>query len=166
MKLELKAIKYCDFASQETYCFEGVIYLDGKPFAHVDNDGHGGADRVNHHQKFNGDWMGKFREIEAYFKSLPKTDVGKYDWAPEGFDESFEGWCHEQVTNFLIKKDVRRALKKNKVVYQKKDDGTMGLFDYNINANSIIIKNKIPESVILNDLPIDEAVKIWRGHFG
>ena len=42
----------------------------------------------------------------------------------------------------------------------------MGLFDYNINANSIIIKNKIPDSVILNDLPIDEAVKIWRGHFG
>jgi hypothetical protein len=106
------------------------------------------------------------KKVDEYFKSLPKRDVGKYDWAPEGFDESFEGWCHEQVTNYLITKDVKKALKKNKVVYQKNDDGKMGLYDWHINANSDALKKRYPESVILNDLPIDEAVKIWRGHFG
>tara|TARA_R100001509_G_scaffold119892_1_gene74175 strand:- start:1917 stop:2426 length:510 start_codon:yes stop_codon:yes gene_type:complete len=169
MNLEMKNIQHSEFASEETYCYQGSVYLDGKPFALVKNDGHGGCDYQYSHNKFKGEpkeYHEAMKKVNEYFKSLPKRDVGKYDWAPEGFDESFEGWCHEQVTNFLITRDVKRALKKNKVVYQKKDDGTMGLFDYNINANSIIIKNKIPESVILNDLPIDEAVKIWRGYFG
>ena len=166
MNLEMKAIKFSEWASEETYCYQANVYLDGKPFAMVSNDGHGGCDREYSHNKFKGDYRATMKKVDEYFKSLPKRDVGKYDWAPEGFDESFEGWCHEQVTNFLIKKDVKRALKKNKVVYQKNDDGKMGLYDWHINANSDALKKRYPESVILNDLPIDEAVKIWRGHFG
>ena len=30
MKIELKALKYSDFASQETHCFHANIYIDGK----------------------------------------------------------------------------------------------------------------------------------------
>ena len=166
MNLEMKAIKHTEWASEETYCYQANVYLDGKPFAVVSNDGHGGCDREYSHNKFKGDYRATMKKVDEYFKSLPKRDVGKYDWAPEGFDESFEGWCHEQVTNYLITKDVKKALKKNKVVYQKNDDGKMGLYDWHINANSDALKKRYPESVILNDLPIDEAVKIWRGHFG
>jgi len=166
MNLEMKAIKHSEWASEETYCYQANVYLDGKPFAVVSNDGHGGCDREYSHNKFKGDYRATMKKVDEYFKSLPKRDVGKYDWAPEGFDESFEGWCHEQVTNYLITKDVKKALKKNKVVYQKNDDGKMGLYDWHINANSDALKKRYPESVILNDLPIDEAVKIWRGHFG
>ena len=166
MNLEMKAIKHSEWASEETYCYQANVYLDGKPFAMVSNDGHGGCDREYSHNKFKGDYRATMKKVGEYFKSLPKRDVGKYDWAPEGFDESFEGWCHEQVTNYLITKDVKKALKKNKVVYQKNDDGKMGLYDWHINANSDALKKRYPESVILNDLPIDEAVKIWRGHFG
>ena len=166
MNLEMKAIKFSEWASEETYCYQANVYLDGKPFAMVSNDGHGGCDREYSHNKFKGDYRATMKKVDEYFKSLPKRDVGKYDWAPEGFDESFEGWCHEQVTNYLITKDVKKALKKNKVVYQKNDDGKMGLYDWHINANSDALKKRYPESVILNDLPIDEAVKIWRGHFG
>tara|TARA_R100001480_G_scaffold116559_1_gene116293 strand:+ start:28 stop:528 length:501 start_codon:yes stop_codon:yes gene_type:complete len=166
MNLEMKAIKHSEWASEETYCYQANVYLDGKPFAMVSNDGHGGCDREYSHNKFKGDYRATMKKVDEYFKSLPKRDVGKYDWAPEGFDESFEGWCHEQVTNYLITKDVKKALKKNKVVYQKNDDGKMGLYDWHINANSDALKKRYPESVILNDLPIDEAVKIWRGHFG
>ena len=162
----MKAIKFSEWASEETYCYQANVYLDGKPFAMVSNDGHGGCDREYSHNKFKGDYRATMKKVDEYFKSLPKRDVGKYDWAPEGFDESFEGWCHEQVTNYLITKDVKKALKKNKVVYQKNDDGKMGLYDWHINANSDALKKRYPESVILNDLPIDEAVKIWRGHFG
>jgi hypothetical protein len=55
MKLEMKNIKHSEFASHETYCYEGSVYLDGKPFALVGNDGHGGCDRDYSHNKFKGD---------------------------------------------------------------------------------------------------------------
>ena len=85
MNLEMKSIKHFASGSQETYCYTAVVYLDGKPFAHVSNDGHGGCDRVHHHEKspytkVEGEsiftWNKKFQQIEEYFASLPKTDVG------------------------------------------------------------------------------------------
>ena len=39
MKITLKNVKYSEFASQETYCFEATIYLDGKKAGQVRNDG-------------------------------------------------------------------------------------------------------------------------------
>ena len=44
-KIELKNIKYAAFASEETHCYEATLYVNGKRFAHVSNDGHGGCDR-------------------------------------------------------------------------------------------------------------------------
>ena len=169
MNLEMKNIKHSEFASEETYCYQGSVYLDGKPFALVKNDGRGGCDYQYSHNKFKGEpkeYHETMKKVDGYFKSLPKRDVGKYDWAPEGFDQDFEGWCHEQVTNFLYKKDLKRALKKNKVVYRKNDDGKMGLYDYDIRYESDSLKRHFPDAVILNDVSFDDAMKIWRGYFG
>ena len=55
MNLEMKAIKFSEWASEETYCYQANVYLDGKPFAMVSNDGHGGCDRDYSHNKFKGD---------------------------------------------------------------------------------------------------------------
>ena len=44
MKLELKAIKHCEWQSEETNCYEGKVYVDGKPMIEVSNEGHGGCD--------------------------------------------------------------------------------------------------------------------------
>ena len=165
MNLEMKNIKHFASGSEETYCYTATVYLDGKPFSLVSNDGHGGCDRDYSHNKFKGDYRESMKKIDDYFKSLPNTDVGKYKSIPEGFEQSFERWCSEQVTNFLYKKEVKSALRKHKVVYRKKDDGKMGLYDYNIRYESESLKRHFPDAVILNDLPIDEAIKIWRGHF-
>ena len=45
MKLEMKSIKHSAFASEETYCYEGYVYIDGKKSIYVSNDGKGGSDR-------------------------------------------------------------------------------------------------------------------------
>jgi len=166
MNLEMKAIKHFASGSEETYCYTATVYLDGKPFAMVSNDGHGGCDRDYSHDKFKGDYR-EYRQtmtkIDEYFKSLPNTDPCKY--FPEGLEQSFERWCSEQVTNFLYKKDVKRALKKNKVVYRKDKEGKMGLYDYDIRYESDSLKRHWPDAVILNDVSFDEAMNIWRGHF-
>ena len=46
MKLEMKSIKHSAFASEETDCYEGYVYVDGKKAIYVSNDGKGGADRL------------------------------------------------------------------------------------------------------------------------
>lgn len=42
-KIELKNFKHSDFASQETYCFEASVYIDGKKAGTVSNQGCGGC---------------------------------------------------------------------------------------------------------------------------
>ena len=162
MNLEMKAIKFSDWASEETYCYQANVYLDGKPFAMVSNDGHGGCDREYSHNKFKGDYRATMKKVDEYFKSLPNTDVGKFKNVPEGFEQTFERWCHDQVCTYLYRKDLKKALKKNKVVKRKNDEGKMSLYDYGINVLSDAIKHRWPEAIILNDLPEDEALAIWR----
>ena len=160
MNLEMKAIKFSEWASEETYCYQANVYLDGKPFAMVSNDGHGGCDREYSHNKFKGDYRATMKKVDEYFKSLPNTDPCEY--FPEGIEQTFEQWCHDQVCTYLYRKDLKKALKKAKVVKRKNDEGKMSLYDYGINVLSDAIKHRWPEAVILNDLPEDEALAIWR----
>ncbi len=166
MNLEMKSIKHFASGSQETYCYTAVVYLDGKPFADVSNDGHGGSDYVHPHDKspltkVQGAWRKKFDEIEEYFASLPKTDVGKYEWSPEGFDQKFEYWCAEQVTNFLYKKDMKKDMRRHHLV--KLEDG---LYQWRHEVAVWKIKRQHPEAIILNDLPEAEALAIFRAEVG
>ena len=176
MNLEMKSIKHFASGSEETYCYTAVVYLDGKPFAHVSNDGHGGSDRVHHHENSpfitkltegGVAWGKKFQQIEEYFASLPKTDVGVYDFRPEGFDQTFEYWCHDQVSNFLTKKDMKRLLNRC-VVAQIKEDGELRVCQWNKPKGKPdwllkeAIKNEYSDITILNDLPEADALDIWR----
>ena len=172
MNLEMRSIKHFASGSEETYCYTAVVYLDGKPFADVSNDGHGGCDHVHPHSKttyteVKGAWNKKFQQIEEYFKSLPKTDVGVYEWKPEGFDQQFEYWCHQQVGDFLTKKDMKRLLNRC-VVGQIKEDGELRVCQWNKPKGKPdwllkeAIKNEYSDVVILNDITESEALEIYR----
>jgi hypothetical protein len=172
MNLEMKSIKHFASGSHETYCYTAVVYLDGKPFADVSNDGHGGSDYVHPHDKttytkVKGAWRKKYDEIEEYFASLPKVDVGKYQWSPEGFDQKFEYWCADQVSNFLTKKDMKRRLNRC-VVAQIKEDGELKVVEWNKPKGKPDwllkehIKKEYTDITILNDLPEADALDIWR----
>jgi len=45
-KIELKSVKHLAANSQETHCFNAMLYVDGKRYATVSNDGWGGPDQV------------------------------------------------------------------------------------------------------------------------
>ena len=57
MKLELKSIQYSSFASQETSCYQAKLYVDGKPFATVGNEGCGGCDYQHSLTKHDKEFM-------------------------------------------------------------------------------------------------------------
>ena len=72
------------------------------------------------------------------------------------------------MCTYLYRKDLKKALKKAKVVKRKDDQGKMCLYDYDLRhrANSDIIIRNWPEAIILNDLPEDEALTIFRETLG
>ena len=45
MKIELRNLEHCEWASEETDCFRADLWIDGKAFGRVSNDGQGGAHR-------------------------------------------------------------------------------------------------------------------------
>ena len=47
MKIELKNIKYSEWGSEETNCFQANIYLNGKLVGYCENDGKGGCTSYN-----------------------------------------------------------------------------------------------------------------------
>ena len=157
MKLELKNIKHSAFASHETHCYEASLYVDGKRAALVSNQGTGGCDSV---------WIlgeGSTRIRNAKLVSAAESSL-----------ESLESWCCEQVNEFLDKRELKRATKKV-VVYTR--DGRM--YKYNIKPDQLNKLKKRPEDgifesvrrwllnehegcTILNDLPEDEQLELWR----
>jgi len=46
-RVELRAVKYAAFASEETSCFSATVYINGEKAGTVDNDGHGGSNRYS-----------------------------------------------------------------------------------------------------------------------
>ena len=70
MKLELRNIKYSSFASQETSCYQAKLYVDGKPFATVGNEGCGGCDYQHSLTKQDKAFYDKLEEIITYLKTF------------------------------------------------------------------------------------------------
>jgi hypothetical protein len=168
MKLEMKAIKHAKFASKEMYCYEGVVYIDGKKSIYVSNEGFGGSDR----QDTVGEKMdySLIKKVDEWCKkNLPKWKVSFDGADAEEHDTSFEMWCHEQVTQFLRRKELKRFLKKE---INFVEDGELRYCTYQgvkqisgVHLNHFKIKNKDRSiEVILNDLPFEDAFKIYNEH--
>jgi hypothetical protein len=161
MKLELKKIKYCKWMSEETHCYNAVVYVDGKAMISVSNEGHGGN---------NSEWAIKpftqqdVDRVNAWCeKNLPK-------W--EGFDgkmfpTDLEMWCGEEMNKYLtdkyLKKDFKRDLKskilfvENKVLRQITFKKCKALTD----AHFKYFKSKHPNLSALNFMTQDKAFKIY-----
>ena len=153
MKLELKNIKYCAFASEETFCFEAVLYADGKPVAHISNDGKGGADYVFPHDKAAKTIWGNWRDAMA---AIDKQFTG---------DDTLETWTADQISDYLTRKDLKRLLKNKIVGYFK--DGIYGWKKAGVDAAKLteMLKQKYAaEGIqILNDMDEDAALAIYKG---
>ena len=167
MKLELKNIKHTQWASEETHCYQASLYVDGKPVAIVSNDGHGGCDRDYDHPKFKGDYRATMKAVHDYFKTLPKTDP--CEWMPDGMEQQLEFWCADQVNEFLVSRELKNKMKKQ-VLFQKQGEaGVFGTKYHRGGRNGVTDGGwvKDPRAAqygrrILNDMPFDEALTLWR----
>src|SRR5574343_1685729 len=149
MKLELKSIKHSEFASQETNCFSATLYVDGKRFAMVENDGHGGCDSIHNLDKtLTGEqFRAKLAAIEEWLaENNPPVEISSGSTVP--YD--LELWCDEELENFLVARKVTRLVK-SKIVCV---DGNRCFTINNTPTEALFakVRAKYPTATILNTL--------------
>jgi len=157
MKFELKNIKHSDFASHETYCYEATLYIDGKRVAKVSNDGNGGCDMQwplvdDGHQimRAANDWL---------------VDNGNplQMTAGEMLPEDLEMRCHDLLTKWLQRKELKKVLKR--ICYAKRGDyGNVYQLPAKFKPSPEMLAMARKASwftddvVILNEMPEEQAI--------
>lgn len=154
MKLELKNIKVAAFASEETHCYEGSLYLDGKRVAVLSNRGHGGCDEEH--------WVDRAAEkvVKDHFAGLPeqKTDLVGKDGEVFMIQPSLEIWCSDRVSDFLILRDVKQTMKKKVVAIHSGKEWSFRLPPARLAEYRDILEKKHPGIVFLNGMSDAEVL--------
>ena len=157
-RITLKNVKHAEFASEETHCYEASVYFDGKRVGTVSNDGHGGADYEYPTDK------AAWAKMEDYILTLPTEDVELGNGTTYNLLPSLELICGDLVNEWLIDRDLKRALSK-KVLFTKV--GKEGVFQSKTASKSQIahwlpqIAERDTTDKVLNLLPIEEAREIY-----
>tara|TARA_R110000824_G_scaffold179462_1_gene359682 strand:+ start:72 stop:554 length:483 start_codon:yes stop_codon:yes gene_type:complete len=155
MKIELKNIKVHLNLSQETHAYTAMLYVDGKKAVEVSNQGHGGGD---YQHPVNGYSVEKINDW--CIATLPKWQL----FDDEMYDTDLEMWCHDQVNDHLTLKDMKRKMRSKALFVDAGkvwEMGLKGLKKYEPRMGEAV-RQQYPEAVILNDLPVIEALAIYR----
>ena len=164
MKFELKNVKHAEFASKETPCYQATLYIDGKRTAQVSNDGQGGCDMVHPVEPITENRQ-RLQAAEEHLAGLPPivADFKNDDGSPFSYAQSLETECGRLLDEWLLKRDIKKALKRivyvhtgtTKPVYQlvAKHKPTP--------ANLARVAESRPEWTVLNTLPFNDLLKYW-----
>ena len=156
MRLALKSIKVFEPMSEETNCYNATLWVEGKPTFFVSNRGHGGCDDIHSALKDKPGWndvKGLHDLVQDYLGALPESDNG----FGGTMKQDIETFCGDAVTEFLIKKDLRKLLKQKTVVLTK-DCELLG----GPKKDTWPLSHVASGGKILNDLKFDEAMVIYR----
>ncbi len=161
-KIELKNIKHSAFASEETHCYQATVYVDGKRWAIVGNDGHGGCDYL---RPLKGDRANK---IYAEAGELEKRIKATYPKVGGEWEESLESICFALLNDHLVTRYIERTLRTKVCALVKggqilcwKRSARDGLaFRAEIEANQ---RGKgAPVVSFIEDLSTEERLRVWH----
>lgn len=117
--ITLKSVKHMAKLSRETHCFTANVFVDGKKFCEVSNDGHGGCDETS----------ANYDDVFALMKQLNPNVVKSYDDVDKDANEpwpypdnwfltfsmtaqsAFEALVCNLVNDFLRLKDIKNDLR-------------------------------------------------------
>ena len=159
MKVEIKNLKYAEWASQETNCFDASVYIDGKRVGTVRNDGSGGPNFYHPHSVE--------QTLQKYAATLPPTVVIYDNGNGEERGEMplvADDIIHELLMEHLYQGDLKRNFKSyilfvrdNKVMSTKKLTPAQ-LISWLAHPE---LPAKLKSDKILNLMPFAEALKIY-----
>ena len=99
--------------------------------------------------------------VHDYFKSLPNLPS---EWNKDGMEQCLEFWCSDQVNDWLASRELKKKLKTHVLVQLKGKDGIYQTkFHPTVTKGEWVINKQAGETKrILNDMPFDEALAIWK----
>jgi hypothetical protein len=163
MKFEIRNLKVSAFASKETTCFEGAIYLDGKKLGTAHNDGHGGATHIEPRECR--------EQLNAHAATLPKLVSNIKDGSEPGgfftFQPTGETFVGSLVTESIVERDFKKAPSK-RILFTK--EGKAGIFQTKTykaeELKDMLAYPTLAQTLkalkILNLLPLAEALAIYK----
>ena len=155
MNITLKNIKHYESMSEETYCFEASLYVDGKRVGRVSNRGTGGC----HDYDFD---MKTERELDEWCRAnLPKWTM----FDDEEHDTDLEMHISNLVEDFLNKSVIVIDDNcKEGEVFQWKFSKYKGRGKTEVIGgvtNAITKNEKMVNPVVLNSLSFDDAFNVY-----
>jgi hypothetical protein len=114
--LQLKNIKFSEWNSEETNCFQAVVYLNGKRVGVAYNEGHGGPTDV---YPIDSDFE-SYKKLRAYCQAHADANKEEYFETYTIIDLLFEDWLREHYA----KKDKARQSRDfvKAICYQKPNE--------------------------------------------
>ena len=163
-KIELKNISYYKQGSEETPCYNAIVYVNGKKAIDVGNDGHGGCDHQYGIDEYN------YKDIEEVNKWCIKTfDQQSFTYQSDGkeevctYDFDLEQFCHDELYKWLDARDLRKDLNKKYLFVEDKK-----LYGYprknknqDVSFKTFFYK-KHPSAKCLNFMSFDDALKLFK----
>jgi hypothetical protein len=164
MKIELKNIKYFAANSDETWCFHATVYIDGVKACTVSNQGHGGGHLWS-------DWK-VCKRLNEYGKTLP-PNVSDLDDPNDpskklSFPQDAESLVNDVMATWLYTQDLKKTMRKH-VLYEMADGNLYQ--SKKLDAATLLrwlampdLAAKLKATKILNTMPFDEALALFRHH--
>ena len=164
MKIELKKVKTFPEVSQDSLSFTAYVWIDGKKAGYAHNDGWGGPVGVY------PDTLVKI--LQAHAASLPPVQLITNRKTSESINvqPTVDTVIGDLINTFEAAKEYKLLSAKH-LVFKLKDDvriyqsGPINALDMAFYVdNQEDTKKTFEAEIVLNCLPFDEAVKLFRGY--
>lgn len=135
--IELKNIKFSEWNSEETNCFQATVYFKGKKVGVVGNEGHGGCTWVQPLED-----MQAFKEFRAECEAFAEANKEEYYETYTIIDLIFEEWLDEHYA----KKDKARMQREfDKGICYTKDEskGTFAVLTFKKGSTNVKISEML-----------------------
>lgn len=162
MNIKIKNVKYSEFASEETHCFQATVYIDGKRAFGVKNDGHGGCDDYFPLDGQNGKEL--WEQIRKINEELGKETIS---WEHGTLQNNLELVVDDLLVNWLKQGDARKLLRKIAYIGEDGKTFTLSAKVKPTESNLAAVQKASwwkKDYVLLNNMPIEEVVeRVWGG---
>ena len=162
VKIEIRNVKYFAAGSEETACFTSTVYVDDKKACTAQNHGTGGPTMVH---PFTVE-----KQINDYAATLPKAQGDLGGGKTFEYAQTAETLVDALLSQHLSEKVLRKLLS-NRIVFTATD--AKGIFLSKVykgaaEQDALLanpgLRAKLKADVILNELPFDEALAIYKAN--
>lgn len=147
MNITLKNLDFSERMSEETNCFCATVYVDGKKAFEVSNRGHGAC---NEYHVIDKDL---YDRAEAFAKETQK----EFDF------EQLDMLIDDLLNAHLAVKEVKKLMKR-KILFVNDKQQLMSMGVQPTEKNLKQFRDKWPQHILLNALPLDAAVQLYKKH--